>query len=420
MLTLLILIIFLLLPLSAIGDIVPNPVSASNLRPLEPTSVRMVSEVVTVDLYNDGSTVEVLFEMKNLGEMETVEVGFPIMDFYFGWKTSLFVGQNLEGDRFKVWVDDQPVEDIKIYGFNFREVSSQEKSIAHKKQDILREGSLQFVQEESITHNKQDILREDTFLSVKRTQEMNRQPGFIKFSAEKGNWDVMPWYIWNTTFPKGETRWIKVRYSLPRGTNKRNNFFNYVLHTGANWNETIGKATIKVNIYDIPDEDILHITPSGYTKEGNVISWTFTDFEPTLKEDIFVYYKKEYIELPRESADVYLDNKKADINLINPENITFFRVERADTLNFPASAIFIHTKEFDFTLLKELVRKASPGNFKELAELEVSEFYSNYEVRITGGETKKGESFHDLSVVDIAKIVIDHNGDKNQLIITKK
>ncbi|WP_298652728.1 hypothetical protein [uncultured Proteiniphilum sp.] len=393
--------LFLLLPSLAIGDIAPNRVSAPNLSPLSSTSVRMVSEVVTVDLYKDSSTVEVLFEMKNLGETEIVEVGFPIMDFYFGWKTSLFVGQNSEGDRFKVWVDDQPVEDIKIYGFDFQEVSSQEKSIAHKKQDILKEDSL---------------------LSVKMREanRQSRQLGVIVVASKDGSPNVRPWYIWNTTFPKGETRWIKVRYSLPKGTNKRNDFFNYVLHTGANWSETIGKATIKVNIHDIPDQDIWRITPAGYTKEENTISWTLTDFEPTVKDDIFVYYRKEYVEPWRESSDVYLDNKKTDINLIIPEDIAYFRVEKADTLNFPDGAIFICTKEFDFALLKELVRKVSPGNFKELAALEVDEFYSNYEVKIAGGETKRGESFHDLSVDDVASITIEHTDDRNRVVITKQ
>ena len=391
--------LFLLLPSLAIGDIAPNRVSAPNLRPLSSTSVRMVSEVVTVDLYKAGSTVEVLFEMKNLGETEIVEVGFPIMDFYFGWKTSLFVGQNSEGDRFKVWVDDILVENIKIYGFDFREVLSLEKSITHRKQDILKE--------ESRLHQ----------------QLSEKAPAVISYPQESGKWNGMLWYIWSTTFPKGETRWIKVRYLLPKGVDKRNNFFNYVLHTGANWNETI-EAIIKVNILDIPDQDIRRIAPAGYTKNGNMISWTFTDFEPTGKDDIFIYYRKDNVDSRKESADVYLDNKEfdfADIDLINPEDITYFRIEKADTLNFTAGAIFIYTKEFDFALLKELVRKISPGNFKELAALEVNEFYSNYEIKtVVGGETKRSESFHDLSVDNIANITIEHKDNRNRLIITKQ
>lgn len=387
---------FLFSTSSVIGDIAPNPVSAPNLRPLSPTSVRMVSEVVTVDLYKDSATVEVLFEMKNLGETETVEIGFPIMDFYFGWKTSLFVGQKSEGDRFKVWIDEKPVEDIKIYGFNFQEISLQEKSIAQKKQDILRE---------------------DNFLVAQQVLETDKQ--FAPASIV-GHFNVMPWYIWNTIFHKGETRWIKVHYSLPKGTNKRNDFFNYVLHTGANWNETIGKAMIKVNIHDIPDEDIQRIVPKGYTKEGDVISWTFTDFEPTVKEDIFIYYRKDDVEHQLENTDVYLDNKEANFNHINPEDIAHLRVERSDTLNFPYGAVFVYTKEFDFALLKELVKKVSPRNFKELAVLEVDDFYNNYEIKIIGEGVKKGESFHYLSVDNIASITIDRSGNKKQLIITER
>lgn len=403
---------FLLTPSFVIGDIAPNPVSAPNLRPLQETSVRMVSEVVTVDLYKEGSTVEVLFEMKNLGETETVEVGFPIMDYYFGWKNSLFIGQHSEGDRFKVWVDNIPAEDITIYGFNFQEVSSQEASISHKKRDILKEDSLCMQELE-----KQQKLSQDS-TNAKSSKIAGSQPRIIVLSNE-GSPHEMPWYIWNTTFQKGETHRIRVKYSLPKGQNKRNNFFNYILHTGANWNETIGKATINVRLHDIPEEDILRITPNGYTKEDNIISWTFSDFEPTTKDDIYIYYGKENAARPLpEEALVYLDNKEMHFKFIDPDKIGYFSIEKKDESNFPNGAIFIYSKEFEFTLLKSFVRKFSPGIFKELATLEVDEFYDNYLIEVYDENGKRGGSFHNLCTDDVISIKINYNDDKNYLIIT--
>lgn len=394
------LLVFLLLPSLLKADIIPNPVSAPNLRPLKQTSVQMVSEVVSVDLYKDSSVVEVLFEMKNLGQTETIEVGFPIMDFYFGWKSSLFVGQKSEGERFQAWIDNEPVENIKIYGFDFREVSSGE---------IV------------LTHKKRDILKEDSVWQQKIQQAKESDPNFLAV-PNNGGWEIQPWYIWNTTFPKGETRWVKVRYSLPPGANKRSYFFNYLLHTGANWKHNIGKATVKVKIHDIPAEEIQKIHPDGYTKEGNVLTWVLKNFEPTSNDDIFIYYSKENARKQASDAAVYLDGKKADLHNIEPEDIASFSVVKKDTLNSPNGVILIHSKDFNFNLVKEFMKIHSNKIYKKLTKVDTEDFYRNYKMTINGNDTKDTILFTDLSAIeaDITQIDLKKEGEKNVIIITKK
>lgn len=399
---------FLFLSILSKADIIPNPVSASNLKSMDTTAVRMVSEVVSVDLYNDSSIVEVLFEMKNIGKTENVEIGFPIMDYYYGWNTSLFVGQKGEGDRFHVWVDNEPVEDIKIYGFDFREVSSSTNAISHLKHEILNE---------KVNSTGNGEVNRGTVANEKMRDKMGR----VTYPQSNGGYfNVKPWYIWNTNFKEGETRWIKVRYTLPDGRSRQSHFFNYLLHTGAGWNQTIGKVTVVVKMHDIADEKIQRIVPSGYAKNENVISWTFNDLEPTKHDDIFIYYQKENVK-PRPSADVYLDNEKTDMNLIVPEDIASINIVK-DSSIFPNGAILIHSKKYEFALLKEMVMKYSHNTLKILNELSVDAFYQNYKMMIEDNEAEKFVQFKELSDIesDIIDIYIEKREDDLNLIVFRK
>lgn len=386
--------------LSVKADIAPNPISAPNLSPLGSTSVRMVSEVVSVDLHKNGSTVEVLFEMKNLGKTETVEIGFPIMDFYYGWKKSLFIGQKNEGDRFNVWVDNQPIDNIKIVGFDFFETAKSNKPLNELKRDILKEDSI-------------------------KQAKLIGKPSEEFVIGDMSDLSITPWYIWHTTFPEGETRWIKVRYSLPPGADKQSNFFNYLLHTGAGWNQTIGKATIYVKIHDIPEKEILKIKPSGYKKKDNVVSWTFTDFEPTRKNDIYIFYEKEYPLNKRNTSEalIYLDNTKDDSRNMDPQEIASIRINKDDKLNFPNGVIFIRSKEYEFALIKEFIRKYSHPIFKELASISTEDYYNNYTLKIEDSQKEISGSYDDLDAMrdSIQTINIRQmKSGRKQIVVRKK
>ena len=66
----------------------------------------------------------------------------------------------------------------------------------------------------------------------------------------------------------------------------RNSRFTYVLRSGAPWKETIGKATITVSA-DKPR--IVSATPQGGARQGNGMTWSLADFEPT--QDVVVVVK---------------------------------------------------------------------------------------------------------------------------------
>jgi hypothetical protein len=58
------------------ADIAPNPIKAKSISPKEQTSIRMESEKVIIDLYNDSSVVKCLFNMKNLGNKRNFKLDF--------------------------------------------------------------------------------------------------------------------------------------------------------------------------------------------------------------------------------------------------------------------------------------------------------------------------------------------------------
>jgi len=108
------------------------------------------------------------------------------------------------------------------------------------------------------------------------------------------------WASFPITFPAGKDVTVRVTYTLyPSGYGTFGSF-EYILQTGADWNGTIGKALIKVNLpYPVTDENVslsgtsiigmvLAPQPPGYVIEDNVIRWEFSDLEPGAQDNIYV------------------------------------------------------------------------------------------------------------------------------------
>lgn len=56
--------------------------------------------------------------------------------------------------------------------------------------------------------------------------------------------------------------------------------FEYILQTGSYWNGVIEDAKVTVDFGVITPGRISGISPSGYIKDGNTVTWRFTNFEP--------------------------------------------------------------------------------------------------------------------------------------------
>lgn len=306
-----IVLILILQNICLFADIRPVEIKAKTINPGNKTSVRMESEKVSIDLYNDSSVVYCSFKMKNLGEQEKLKIGFPDMNFYY----HRTIKESEKLNRFKVKENGKPLK------FHLSD-------------------------------------------SLKNDAEFRRKIDSYQIIEE--------WYLWDGEFQKGETKTIEVQYSLPFGAlyKSNNRYFTYLLSTGANWRGTIGKAEIIVNLKDIDADSIVSFVPANGSFSEKQLSWTFLDFEPTTEHDIKVFYNsnknlytgKKHIppvfiidgEI-KEGFDI--ENVKSDdiasINILkNPEQTKKYTTQ-------DNGVVILHTKNFVLSKLGRIVNDKS-------------------------------------------------------------
>jgi len=362
-----IIILTLCLHTNLFADIAPNPIKAKSISSKDQTSIRMESEKVIIDLYNDSSVVKCLFNMKNLGEQEKIQIGFPEMTFHYYQKIS-----NLdEANRFEV------KENGEVVNFDFS-----------------------------------DSLRYD--------KEYHKKVESYQIKEE--------WYLWESEFQQGESKTIEVQYSLPFGMLKRTNerFFIYLLSTGANWNGTIGKAEIIVNLKDIEMDSIISQKPNNCVISNDQLIWAFSDFEPTTNDDIKINYNSNKILYTRKKPipPVFIVDEnfvnEFDLKTIEPNDIASIEViknprETKKYTNQNYGVIKIYTKDFALSELKRLIKVKSNekivlpkyDQLKEDYRLFINENEVDF-VKIIGIKTK---SVARLKIIDSkdekAKIMIE-------------
>lgn len=273
--------------LSTYADIRPNPIKAKGIIAGKNTSIRMDSEMVVVDLYKDSAIVECHFYMKNDSDAQKLTIGFPEMNFqYFrsndGTETGNFCAFE-NGERVKL--------------INFHQAAS-----------------------------------------------LKEQFPFSGLANQQG--DDQPWFLWASEFDNGELKTIVVRYTLPYGATKTGSrYFTYLLNTGSGWKGNIGKAEIMVNLKDITPDLVLKAMPGNHKINGNQLSWTFTDFEPTTNEDIKIYYEESkgyYSQTSQKIKDnapmIVVDDKV--LPKIDPLELETMGIERfAELLNVKVEEI---------------------------------------------------------------------------------
>lgn len=243
--TKLLLIILLLLFANAAAGIAPNPVKIKGIIPEGTIDVRMVWERVVVDLYRDSSVVEATFFMRNEGESQTINIGFPEMNFYQRGRTADDVPAS-----FSVTGNGRRVEEIRLYTPG--PLSGDE-------------GSGDF--------------------------SLSMTSGEIKIPE---SYQERPWLLWDATFEEGESMQIVVRYTMPYGEIRgRCRYFTYLMSTGAGWKGSVERAEIVVNLKDLPEDHILYTTPANMETGVNRMVWNFTDLNPSTEHDIEIFYDAE-------------------------------------------------------------------------------------------------------------------------------
>lgn len=108
--------------------------------------------------------------------------------------------------------------------------------------------------------------------------------------------DSVPWAEFDVAFPPGEDVNIRVSYQLDGTGYYPFTSFNYILSSGAGWNDTIGKADVIVRLpYEASTENVLLSGDTGYwfTSQGaelagSEVRWHFEDLEPTSENNLRV------------------------------------------------------------------------------------------------------------------------------------
>jgi hypothetical protein len=330
----------------------------------------MESEKVIIDLYNDSSVVKCLFNMKNLGEQEKLQIGFPDMSFYhYSIKSKVD-----EANRFEV------KENGKVIKFDFS-----------------------------------DTLRYD--------KEYRKKVESYQIKEE--------WYLWDSEFQKGESKTIEVQYSLPFGMNYKSDerFFTYLLSTGANWKGTIGKAEIIINLKDIEMDSIISQKPNNCVISNKQLTWTLLDFEPSTNDNIYVRYNSSKILYTRKKfippvliVDEILVKEFDDVNKIKLNDIASLEVigkpeETKKYTNQNNGVIKIYTKDFVLTELKRLIKAKSK---EKIVLTDYDQLKAEYRLFIDGDKVDFAKIIG-IKTKSVAKLeIIDLKDEQNKIMIELK
>ncbi|HCE58188.1 MAG TPA: hypothetical protein DER09_10265 [Prolixibacteraceae bacterium] len=356
---------FVYLHFNLFADIRPVPIQAKSINAGGKTSVRMGSEKVIVDLYNDSSVVKCEFRMKNLGDSEKLQIAFPEMNFYH----LRLIRESEKLDRFKVKENGKEVR---------------------------------FYLADSLKNNEEFRKKFDSYQVIE------------------------DWYLWDGEFQKGESKTIEVQYSLPFGARYKSNkrFFTYLLSTGADWNGSIGYAEIVVNLKDIAIDSIVSQKPSGCVVSDNQLVWTFTDFEPTAENDVIVNYnsnKNLYKGKVSAPPLIMINGEiKEDFELddLPPTAIASFEFDKNSVSKESENGVFkIYTKNYLVAQLDRIIKSKSK---EKIGSPGYDELKENYCLFVNDKEV----DFSKIVGIDEKNISKVHfknsSGKKSQILIEMK
>ncbi|RYZ98280.1 MAG: hypothetical protein EOP47_19700 [Sphingobacteriaceae bacterium] len=354
------------------ADIAPNPIIIKGIVPARPVNIQMVSEVVTADVGKDSSFVTCVFNMRNFGNAQDIDIGFPIMNFYLFEPPVSKPSRQLSSDFFEQnYLNQSNKNQFEVF------VSG----VAIKKIGINVPKQLEAVL--SAAGN-------DRYKLLQDYENQNK-----------------PWYLWRVHFDKQQSLQIVVKYRLPSGSHRTYNFFNYLLSTGAGWKGKIESAKVIVNFRNIPKDQIISISPGGYKQYPTQLVWHFKDIEPTIKNDILVEYERvkgEYGNSAQFKITYIVDGKVikyTDFKDMPVNNMASVKVDR-DT-QYKDGAVRIYTKNYVF---KAFLTKVKPINLRVWRKLSteiVTAFPEHFTLEVDKKKVAAANMFSMLHEINTAK-----------------
>lgn len=125
------------------------------------------------------------------------------------------------------------------------------------------------------------------------------KPDMYMFSGKVVN----SWHRVKMDFAEGQTRKVAVRYRNPyfystfdvsdNGSTDALSL-TYLFSAAGAWKGPIGHGIVNVKNISIPESQISFSHPKRFVKSHNVWTWSFTDFEPTLEDDLTIVTRPSF------------------------------------------------------------------------------------------------------------------------------
>jgi hypothetical protein len=221
--------------------------STGPFRPVNVDSVQMVSEKLDIELQRDAAVVSITYALHNPGKAVKVEMGFPC---------SVVVTPK----SYDVDYTNLPKSLPQLEGFT-----------------LLADG-------EPV---KAELVKDHAALPVDELVNRHGNP--------YGKSILSGWQVVKLPFKAEQTRMVKVSYSNPyfRETDSVSNnsdvsapSMRYLFSAAALWAGPIRTGEVTVRATGVDPEVVTLSHPKRFKREGSTWTWSFTDFEPTMQDDL--------------------------------------------------------------------------------------------------------------------------------------
>lgn len=218
--------------------------STGPFRPVNVDNVEMLSEKLDIELKRDAALISITYQLRNPGDAVKVEMGFPC---------AVAVKTDLDDKGHEIPVNSIP----QLEGFTLTADGSRVASKLVK--DLAKPGA-------------------------------NEAP-----EAEIESSIITGWQVVKLPFAAGQTRTVSVTYRNPWFRNvfylsdnvsRSAPMMSYLFSAAALWKGAIKSGEVTVRATGIDPDEVSLSHPKRFKRDGNRWTWTFSDFEPTLQDDL--------------------------------------------------------------------------------------------------------------------------------------
>jgi hypothetical protein len=224
------------------GGYTKGVVSTSAFQPIGVEQVEMLSELLEIDLHIEYADIRIEYVLHNPGKKVTVECGFPAV--------------TEEGNMFAPPPTAPPKPKL-LEGFA--------------------------------------LLADGKAITAKIRADEAGVPGHTGRQIES-------WHVVKIPFAAGQTRHIQVRYrnpyhcsfySVSDDWSRSAPSLTYAFSAAALWAGPIKQGTVVINATSVDPTQVRFNHPKRFVGEKGTWKWSFTDFEPTLEDDLVIETRQD-------------------------------------------------------------------------------------------------------------------------------